>query len=99
MKKEYNYHFISNNTDKSSWLLIGSDDEWDFYEPDAFHFLVQKIKDEVNGSILEIGDYQYKIDGDDLGLIYQWDSLFGICVICPSRFMRREAMAFLERFF
>lgn len=39
----------------------------------------------VHGKIRAISDsMQYKVDNDELGLIFQWDDCFGITVIVPK---------------
>ena len=38
----------------------------------------------LEGHIIEVGEMCYKIPEDGLGLNYQWDTLFGITVICPQ---------------
>ena len=51
------------------------------------------------GTIEEVGEQQYRIKGDGIKLIYQWDGLFGITVIRPDNVEEAEAVAFLKKFF
>ncbi len=48
-------------------------------------FIFCDYPSEVHGKIREIPDLtQYKVDNDELGLIFQWDDCFGITVIVPK---------------
>lgn len=68
--------------DRERWIFIFSDDP---DEPEEFAALVKAYCSMVHGKITEISeDMQYKIDGDELGLIFQWDDCFGITVIVPN---------------
>ena len=54
-------------------------------EPDEFVVLLKAYRDMVHGKIRAISDsMQYKVDNDELGLIFQWDDCFGITVIVPK---------------
>ena len=55
--------------------------------------------DEIDGKIESVGDTQYRIHGDGLGLMYQWDSCFGISVIYPENVTEEDAIEFLKQFF
>lgn len=71
-----------NPPDKERWIFIFSD-----YpdEPDEFVALVKAYSNMVHGKITEVSEsMQYKIDNDELGLIFQWDDCFGITVIAPQ---------------
>lgn len=47
--------------------------------------LLKAYRDMVHGKIRAISDLmQYKVDNDELGLIFQWDDCFGITVIVPK---------------
>jgi len=46
-----------------------------------------------------VGEQQYRIKGDGIKLIYQWDGLFGITVIRPDNVEEAEAVAFLKKYF
>lgn len=69
--------------DKDRWIFIFTDD---IDEPDEFIVLVKAYRDILNGKIIEVSDMmQYKIDNDELGLIFQWDDCFGITVVVPDK--------------
>lgn len=71
-----------NPPDKERWIFIFSDDS---NEPDEFITLVKAYCNKVQGKITKVSEaMQYKIDNDELGLIFQWDSCFGITVIVPQ---------------
>lgn len=95
---EYRYEVLNINR-LENWITLTSNDEFDFEEPDSFIYLLKKIRDEINGKIESVGDTQYNIHGDGLGLIYQWDSCFGISVIYPDTVTAEEAVDFLKSFF
>lgn len=68
--------------DKERWIFIFCDYPG---EPDEFVALLKAYRDMVHGKIREISDLtQYKVDNDELGLIFQWDDCFGITVIVPK---------------
>lgn len=72
-----------NSPTKERWIYI-SFDEWDCEEPDSFIRLVKAYRDKLLGKVVAVSPkMQYKIDNDDLGLIFQWDSCFGISVVVP----------------
>ena len=60
---------------------------------------MKKIESETGGTIEEVGEQQYRIKGNGIKLIYQWDGLFGITVIRPDNVEEAEAVAFLKKFF
>ena len=69
--------------DKERWIFIFCDYPG---EPDEFVALLKAYRDMVHGKIRAISDsMQYKVDNDELGLIFQWDDCFGITVIVPSQ--------------
>ena len=74
-----------NSPTKERWIYI-SFDKWDCEEPDSFVRLVKAYRDKLSGEIVPVSEeMQYKIDNDDSGLIFQWDSCFGITVVVPDR--------------
>lgn len=81
--------------DKERWIFIISDN---IDKPDEFIALVKAYRDKLNGKIIEISDMmQYKIDNDELGLIFQWDDCFGITVVVPKPTELDTAYAVLKR--
>ena len=94
---EYTYSIRS--IDKESrWIFLTSNDEWDLEEPDSFVFLLKKIRDRVQGHIVEIGEMCYGIPEDGLGLSYQWDTLFGISIVYPQTIQAEMVIDFLLSF-
>lgn len=92
-----NYHYNITLIDETEhWIFISHDHP---NEADAFVNLVTKIREACHGRIEEIGSLQYRIDGDGLGLIYQWDSCFGTVVIYNEAKQKEETAEFLKRFF
>ena len=70
---------------KERWIYI-SFDEWDSKEPDSFVRLIKAYKDKLSGKIVAASEeMQYKIDNDDLGLMFQWDGCFGMTVVVPDK--------------
>ena len=65
------------------WIYIHFD-KYDCQETDAFIYFVTAYRDMLSGKIIAVSeDMQYKIDNDDLRLMFQWDSCFGITVVVP----------------
>ena len=94
---DYQYKILDVN-EKERWITIISNDHSDREEPDAFMNFVKKIQTDVNGTIKETGDIQYRIMGDGYGFIYQWDSLFGITVLYPKEVTKVQAIEFLSKY-
>lgn len=70
---------------KERWIYI-SFDKYDYEEPDSFIKLVKAYKDNLSGKIVAVSELmQYKIDNDELGLLFQWDCCFGITVVIPEQ--------------
>lgn len=77
--------YIVNSPTEERWIYI-SFDKWDCEETDSFVRLVKAYRNKLSGKIVPISEeMQYKIDNDDLDLIFQWDSCFGITVVVPDR--------------
>jgi hypothetical protein len=94
---EYKYKIISINEDERQ-IVIASSNRSYMEEPNAFVNLVKLIQSEVNGTIENVGEMQFKITDDKFGLIYQWDGLFGISVIYPENISPNEAVDFLDNY-
>ncbi len=91
---------IYNISEKSRWIFIKSDDEYnlDLEEPDAFVYFVKTIKSYLGGNIVPAGDTQYQISNDKYKYVFQWDDLFGIVVIYPDSLTSEEARTILSRY-
>lgn len=92
---EYSYNIINVDA-REHWIFISHED-WD--EPDGFISLVKKIRDDCNGVIVNLGDTRYKIDGDGMNLIYQYDNLFGTVVIYRKAEDKDAVIDFLKKYF
>lgn len=69
---------------KERWVYI-SFDEQDCEEPDSFVRLIKAYADKLSGKIVAVPEeMQYRIDNDASGLLFQWDSCFGITVVVPD---------------
>jgi len=95
---DYNYKILYINK-KERWITIKSNDKFDSYEPDSFICLMKRIRDGTNGIIEDIGDTRYRINGNGLKLIYQWDGCFGISIIYPKGSHLDGVIKFLEQYF
>ncbi|MBR1472010.1 MAG: hypothetical protein IJ600_10270 [Lachnospiraceae bacterium] len=93
------FHYRIEKCTEDGWIFISGGAESDYGEANAFAYLLKKIERETGGTIEELGEQQYRIKGDALKLIYQWDGLFGITVIRPDAVEEAEAVAYLEKFF
>lgn len=92
-----NYRYKINIVDeKEKWIFIGHDD-WD--ESDPFVNLLRIIQKDCNGKIIEVGDMQYKVEGSNYDLVYQWDSCFGSVVIYNTKEQKEPVLEFLESYF
>ena len=94
---KYTYLIISINKEKR-WIFLKSNEEWDLEDPDSFVFLLKKIRDRVQGHIVEIDEMCYGIPEDGLGLNYQWDTLFGITIVYPQMAPVETVIDFLLSF-
>lgn len=95
---EFTYRILDIN-EAERWITIESNQDADLEEPESFIALINRIKNHVNGQVVKNDELQYKILGDGLGLIYQWDSCFGITVIYPSDCKIEEVITFLKEYF
>ena len=94
---KYTYLIISINKEKR-WIFLKSNEEWDLEDHDSFVFLLKKIRDRVQGHIVEIDEMCYGIPEDGLGLNYQWDTLFGITIVYPQMAPVETVIDFLLSF-
>jgi hypothetical protein len=94
---EYQYKILSIN-EKERWIYLQAD-IWDDEEPDSFVYLLKKIRDGLNGKIIDKGMTTYQIDNDPCHLTYQWDTLFGITIVYPEEISSKEAIEFLSKYF
>lgn len=95
---EFTYRILDIN-ESERWITIVSNEGAGLEESESFIELINRIKNHVNGKVVKIDELQYKVLGDGLGLIYQWDSCFGIAVIYPSDVQKEEAITFLKLYF
>ena len=65
------------------------------YLVDYNHKAVKTINKNFSGKIIEVGEMQYKIEGLEPDMIFQWDDLFGIVVIYNDN--KEEVLDFLRR--
>ena len=93
----YQYEIISIN-EKERWIYLQAD-IWDDEEPDSFVYLMKKIRDDLNGNIIDKGMTTYQIDNDPCHLTYQWDTLFGITIVYPEEISSKAVVEFLSKYF
>lgn len=77
------------------WIFLHCDED-DLDYSDAFIELVKRAQKILGGKIIDLGDMRYRIEGDSLNLIFQWDTLFGIVVEYPKTVLLEEAVQFLK---
>ena len=84
-------------TEEDGWIVIDTNG-W-ASEPVRLH--VQSVAKEMGKEVFQPyeGDAQYMIKGDPYKLIYQYDDVFGTCVILDKMEDRDEVVALLERHF
>ena len=95
---EFTYRILDIN-ESARWITIVSNEGADLEEPEPFIELINRIKNHVNGKVVKIDELQYNVLGEELGLIYQWDSCIGITVIYPSDRKKEEVITFLKNYF
>lgn len=78
-----------------SWIFLHCDED-DFDTPDAFIELVKRAQKILGGKIINLGETRYRIENDNLDLIFQWDSCFGMVVEVPSNSSYEKAVRFLK---
>lgn len=88
------FQIITINHDER-WIYLTSNT--DDSEPDAFITLLNRIATQLNGDIISVGDWQYRISTDELRLKYQWDDLFGI-VIIYRKGQLEKAVEFINKY-
>lgn len=93
----YQYRIAHINRNER-WISLSSNSEYDCEDIEPFVFFLKKISGDVGGEIEDIGDLRYLIHNDGLGLIYQWDSCFGISVIYPDHATEKMVIKFLEKY-
>ena len=84
-------------TEEDGWIVIDTNG----WASEAVRLLVQSVAKEMGKEVFQPyeGDAQYMIKGDPYKLIYQYDDVFGTCVILDKMEDRDEVVALLERHF
>ena len=84
-------------TEEDGWIVIDTKG----WASEPVRLLVQSVAKEMGKEVFQPyeGDAQYMIKGDPYKLIYQYDDVFGTCVILDKMEDRDEVVALLERHF
>ena len=84
-------------TEEDRWIVIDTNG----WASEPVRLLVQSVAKEMGKEVFQPyeGDAQYMIKGDPYKLIYQYDDVFGTCVILDKMEDRDEVVALLERHF
>ena len=84
-------------TEEDGWIVIDTNG----WASEPVRLLVQSVAKEMGKEVFQPyeGDAQYMIKGDPYKLIYQYDDVFGSCVILDKMEDRDEVVALLERHF
>lgn len=84
-------------TEEDGWIVIDTNG----WASEPVRLLVQSVAKEMEKEVFQPyeGDAQYMIKGDPYKLIYQYDDVFGTCVILDKMEDRDEVVALLERHF
>ena len=104
---EYKY-YIRHIDKKNRWIYIDDKDksgwgdrlfDWSDYEgysgPVEF---ILRIKEANQWFVDKAGDVQYRFEQDNIGMVFQWDDLFGFVVIVRNRNRVDEVIEFLNRY-
>ena len=84
-------------TEEDGWIVIDTNG----WASEPVRLLVQSVAKEMGKEVFQPyeGDAQYMIKGDPYKLIYQYDDVFGTCVILDKMEDRDEVVALLGRHF
>ncbi len=93
---EYSYE-IKRVDKKSRWIYLKSSDEYDTKTPASFEYMVKTLCRMTNGRPKDMGGLVYGIEGGGMGMLFQWDSVFGIVAIYPENITESDAIAFLKK--
>lgn len=92
----YNFK-VWNVDEKSRWIFIKSDCA-EGEDIDMFIYFLNYIKDNCNGRISEVGEMRYRISGDKMDLVYQWDNCFGIVVEYSENITIKAVNRYLQKY-
>ena len=84
-------------TQEDGWIVI----ETSGWGSEPIRLLAKSIADEMGKELFQPyeGDAQFMIKGDPYQLLFQYDDLFGTCVILDKLEDKDEVVALLERHF
>ena len=84
-------------TQEDGWIVI----ETNGWGSEPIRLLAKSIADEMGKELFQPyeGDAQVMIKGDPYKLLFQYDDLFGTCVILDKLEDKDEVVALLERHF
>lgn len=104
---EYKY-CINRISERDSWVFISDKDEsgWGrhIYDPwseennDGPCEFMDRIKERNHWDIVKVGRLEYRFKQDTIGMIIQWDDLFGLVVTLDDREKLDEAVQFLNEY-
>ncbi len=84
-------------TEEDVWIVIDTNG----WASEPVRLLVQSVAEEMGKEVFQPyeGDAQYMIKGDPYKLVYQYDDVFGTCVILDRLEDQDAVVALLERHF
>lgn len=84
-------------TEEDGWIVIDTNG----WASEPVRLLVQSVAEEMGKEVFQPyeGDAQYMIKGDPYKLVYQYDDVFGTCVILDRLEDQDAVVALLERHF
>lgn len=89
-------HWINiEDKDDSGWGKLARDPWEDDNERGALEFIL-RVKDKTGWDIEKVGDWQYRFKQDELGIIYQWDDLFGFVILYKDASVLNKTLEFIE---
>lgn len=88
---------ISMITEEDGWIVLDTDG----WASEPIRLLVQSVAEEMGKEVFQPyeGDAQFMIKGDPYKLIFQYDDVFGSCVILDRLEDRDAVVALLEHHF
>ena len=110
MKRHPEYKYIIDRiSEKDSWIFIRDKDQsgwgdsifdaWDDSMDAGPVELLLRIKDRNHWDVEKVGMQQYRFRQDEIGMVFQWDDLFGLVIIIEDWDRLDEEESFLSDYF
>lgn len=109
MKRHPEYKYCINYINKEDFWIFISDkgesgwgenvfDPWSDEIDDGPIEFIERIKERNQWDIEKVGRLQYRFIQDTIGMVFQWDDLFGLVVVVEDRDRLGEVLQFLGEY-